>query len=197
MQPAKMKAEEEQSGEEKKESHSSPMSVFQIAETSTSYYDNESAFDVNAVHNTSSNSYSGLNNGSFFIRTRASSFNSSVQSADEHNGLGLGPVAGKIDFSSAADRSYASTRPSSASKSDMLNKRHSWSNNGASSKTIVNGNGDIFKSPVQYQKHPNVNKFDSQNFRWNPTVVKSKHFDRFQTHSDVLWAKKVNEVFDR
>ena len=193
MQPVRKGVEkEEESGEEKKESHmSSPLSVFQIAETSSSYYDNDSAFDVNAVHNTSSNSYSDLNNGSFFIRTRASSFNSSAHSADERNGLGLGPVAGKIDFSSAVDRSFASTRPSSASKSSMLNRRPSW-NIGVS-----RNNSDIFKSPVQYQKHPNVNKFDPLKFRWNPTAVKSKHFDRFHTHSDVLWAKKINEVFDR
>eukprot|EP01035_Chromulina_nebulosa_P029086 gene29086-38513_t len=55
MQPVRKGVEkEEESGEEKKESHmSSPLSVFQIAETSSSYYDNDSAFDLNAVHNTS------------------------------------------------------------------------------------------------------------------------------------------------
>ena len=178
--------------EEKKEAHSSPMSVFQIAEASASYYDNDSAFDMHSVHNTSSNSFSGLNNGSFFVRTRASSFNSSLHSTDERNGLGTRHLAGKIDFS-AVDRSFtSSSRPSSASKS-----RRPTGNNEVASNNFGNGRGDIFKSPVQYQKHQNVNKFDPHTFRWNPTAVKSKHFDRFQTHSDVLWAKKMNEVFDR
>ena len=190
-----------------------PMNVFQIAEASASFYQNESLDMLN-----DSNSFimsghqlpqsnrldSNASQDRFVQRTRSQSFtsvpssvhgdrdsrNSSRHDINDIISSNNYSFGSHLDAVSIGRRLFdQSNRPFSAAKG--------LSGGGSAVSSGSSANMRIFKSPVKHQRHANVNRFDPQTLRWSPTKVKSKLYDRFQSHTDVLWAKKVNGVFNQ